>query len=46
MKLRPLRVGNLHRHDLLLYAIATCSGYLLVLRDKFRELRGLEPLHG
>jgi hypothetical protein len=37
-------VEDLSGHDLIVYAVTTCGGYLLILRDELRELRGLEPL--
>jgi hypothetical protein len=38
------KVEDLNGHDLIVHVVAMCSGYLLILRDEHRELRGLEPL--
>jgi hypothetical protein len=38
------KIDDLNGHDLIVYAVATCCGYPLILRDRLRESRGLEPL--
>jgi hypothetical protein len=44
LKLIGVEVERLGHHDLIVHAAAVCSGYLINMRDQWRELQGKAPI--